>query len=275
MSRRLNARLVAGGGLVGLLAAVALLAQVWTPVAPPLRMRLAARFHAPIESGWLGTDQLGRDILSLVMLGAGNSLLVAVLAVSAGALVGCAVGLLAAERPGWADGLAMRCMDVLFAFPPVLSAMMLGAALGTGFASAVTAIAVFIVPVFARVTRAGARRILARDFVAAARSLGVGGAAIARRHVLPNIAGDLAVQASIQLGLAIVTEAGLGFLGLGLPPPAPSWGRMLADSQTYLASAPWLAIVPGCAIALAVLGFQLLGDGLRDAFDPRQSGGRR
>jgi peptide/nickel transport system permease protein len=125
------------------------------------------------------------------------------------------------------------------------------------------------------VTRAGARRILARDFVASARSLGVGGGAIARRHVLPNIAGDLAVQVSIQLGLAIVTEAGLGFLGLGLPPPAPSWGRMLADSQTYLASAPWLAIAPGCAIALAVLGFQLLGDGLRDAFDPRRGGGRR
>ncbi len=263
-------RLLCGGFVVMLLAVAALLARWWTPVEPAMRMRMALRMKPPFEAGWLGTDQLGRDVLSLLMIGAGNSLSVAVLAVATGAAAGTILGLAASLAGGWWDRIVARGCDLLFAFPPILSAMVLGAALGSGFGSAVIAIALFTTPVFARTVRADAIRVLARDYVRAARALGVSGGGILRRHVLPNIAGGLVVQIALQLGLAILTESGLSFLGLGTPPPAPSWGRMLADAQTYLATAPWLAIAPGIAIALAVLGFQLLGDGLRDWLDPRR-----
>lgn len=264
-----NARLLVGGLIVAVLTAAALVAPWWTPAANPLRLRLAERLEAPLFGGLLGTDQLGRDVLSLLMLGAGNSLGTALVAVAIGAVVGGLVGLLAAEVGGRIGEALMRAVDILFAFPPLLSAMMLAAALGSGFWSATSAIALFTLPVFARVTRAATVSVLARDFVTAARALGRSGPAIARQHVLPNIAGTIAIQVSLQLGLAILTEAGLGYLGLGRPPPAPSWGRMLADAQTYMGAAPWLALAPGCAIALAVLGFNLVGDGLRDRFDPR------
>ena len=158
----------------------------------------------------------------------------------------------------------MRTCDVVFAVPPILSAMMLGSLLGPGRTTAIVAIAVFIVPVFARVARGAALRVWSRDYVLAARGAGKGAARIAWEHVLPNIASQIAIQTTLQLGLAILTEAGLSYLGLGAPPPAPSWGRMLAEAQTYLAQAPWLVIVPGGAVAFAVLGRHLLGDGLRD-----------
>lgn len=266
--RRLPPRLLTGLAILGAVVALALLSLVWTPAENPTRLRIAERLQAPLGTGLLGTDQLGRDVASLLMIGAQNSLAVAGAAIAAGALLGTVIGLLAAARRGLLDDFAMRFMDIVFAFPPILSAMMLAAALGAGPVNAGVAIAVFVTPVFARVARAGALRVLSRDFVLAARGAGRVRVSIALRHVLPNISGDLAVQVSIQFGLAILTEAGLSFLGLGIAPPNPSWGRMLSDSQTFLASAPWLALAPGVAIAITVLGANILGDGIRDLMDP-------
>ncbi len=270
MNRRLLAGLVLTGALVGL----ALLSLAWTPE-PPSRMHIAFKLAPPLAPGLpaglglLGTDPFGRDLLSMLMAGAWNSLLVAIPAVALGAGVGTALGIAAAGRGGILDAVAMRGCDTVFAVPPILSALMLGTVLGPGRTSAIVAIAVFLVPVFARVARGGAHPVWASDYVMAARSAGKTGPGIAWGNVLPNIAGLLAVQVSIQFGLAILTEAGLSYLGLGAPPPAPSFGRMLADAQTYVAAAPWLVVVPGSAIAVAVLGFNLVGDGLRDLFDRR------
>nr|WP_244492027.1 ABC transporter permease [Aureimonas sp. AU12] len=249
---------------------MALVSLVWTPL-PPTKIAILAKLKAPLEHGLLGTDHFGRDVLSMLMAGARNSLLVAACAVALGGTVGTLLGVTVAACRGWIESLVMRGCDVVFAFPPIVSAMMLGALLGPGRLTAIVAIAVFMVPVFARVTRGAALQIWSRDYVLASRGAGKGAQRITFAHVLPNIAGQIIVQATIQLGLAILTEAGLSFLGLGAPPPAPSWGRMLADAQTYMIQAPWLAIVPGATIALAVLGLNLLGDGLRDRLDPRRS----
>ena len=257
-----------GLAVTGLLFAVALLSLVWTPH-PPAKMQIVHKLKAPLVHGLLGTDPFGRDVASMLMAGAWNSLSIALAAVALGGFFGTAIGLFAAARRGFARALLMRLCDVIFAVPPILSAMMLGAFLGAGRFTAIVAIATFMVPVFARVVMASAVQVWARDYVTAAISIGRGPFGITLSHVLPNIAGQIVVQAAIQLGLAILTEAGLSFLGLGLAPPAPSWGRMLADSQTYLGIAPWLAILPGLAIALAVSGLNMLGDGLRDLLDPR------
>lgn len=266
-------RFFAGLAVTALLCAMALLSLVWTPY-PPSKIQIAQKLKGPLEYGLLGTDQLGRDVLSMVMAGAWNSLSVATVAVAMGALVGTLVGVAAAARRGIPEALAMRACDIVFALPPILSAMMLGAFLGTGRMTAIIAIAVFMIPVFARITCGAAKQVWARDYVLAARGAGKGPVRITLEHVLPNISSPIIVQVTIQLGLAILTEAGLSFLGLGMPPPAPTWGRMLADSQTYLGQAPWLAIAPGLAIALAVFGFNMLGDGLRDYLDPRERGRR-
>ncbi|WP_062205073.1 ABC transporter permease [Aureimonas sp. AU12] len=263
-------RLALGLAITALLVAMALVSLVWTPL-PPTKIAILAKLKAPLEHGLLGTDHFGRDVLSMLMAGARNSLLVAACAVALGGTVGTLLGVTVAACRGWIESLVMRGCDVVFAFPPIVSAMMLGALLGPGRLTAIVAIAVFMVPVFARVTRGAALQIWSRDYVLASRGAGKGAQRITFAHVLPNIAGQIIVQATIQLGLAILTEAGLSFLGLGAPPPAPSWGRMLADAQTYMIQAPWLAIVPGATIALAVLGLNLLGDGLRDRLDPRRS----
>jgi peptide/nickel transport system permease protein len=205
------------------------------------------------------------------MVGCWNSLSIAVSAVAIGGTLGSIAGISAAAIRGPYEALLMRACDVIFALPPILSAMVLGAFLGTGRMTAIIAIAVFMIPVFARVALGSALQAWSRDYVTAARALGNTRLTITTRHVLPNIMSGIIVQATIQLGLAILTEAGLSFLGLGVPPPAPTWGRMLADAQTYMALAPWLAILPGLAIALSVLGFNLLGDGLRDLLDPREA----
>ena len=265
--QRSSLGLVIGGALTLGLIAVAVLSTVWTPEVPT-RVRVAMRLKAPLELGLLGTDHFGRDVLSMLMAGAWNSLAIAFPAVLLGALVGIVIGSTAAAVRGWFDEVAMRAADVVFAFPAVLSAIMLGAVLGSGPTAAILAIAVFNVPVFARVTRGVALQVWTLDYVAAARALGKRPLRIALDEVLPNIAGALIVQVTIQLAFAILTEAGLSYLGLGVRPPNPSWGRMLADSQTYLSQAPHLAIAPGVAIALSVLGLNLLGDGLRDALDP-------
>lgn len=260
--------LIAGSIVTGTLFAIALLSLVWTPVSPT-KIQILAKLKSPLTQGLLGTDHLGRDVLSMLMVGAWNSLSTSIVAVAIGASIGTLLGVVAAAQRGVFESLIMRLCDIVFALPPILSAMMLGAFIGSGRFTAIVAIGTFMVPVFARLTCGAARQIWARDFVAAAESIGRSKAGITLSHVLPNIAHLVIVQISIQLGLAILTEAGLSFLGLGMPPPSPTWGRMLWESQTYLASAQWLAILPGLSIALAVLGFNLLGDGLRDALDPR------
>jgi peptide/nickel transport system permease protein len=264
---RPNLALVVGGALTALLLATAVVSQFWTPEVPT-RVRVAMRLRGPLEAGLLGTDHFGRDVASLLMAGAWNSLAIAWPAVLLGAAIGIAIGCAAAALKGIFDEAVMRASDVVFAFPAVLSAIMIGALVGSGPLAAVLAIAVFNVPVFARVTRGVALQVWTFDYVAAARSIGKHPLAITWEDVLPNIAGVLIVQVTIQLALAILTEAGLSYLGLGVRPPNPSWGRMLADAQTYLSQAPHLAIAPGLAVALSVLGLNLLGDGLRDAIDP-------
>jgi peptide/nickel transport system permease protein len=269
--RRPGLALVVGGALTALLALTALVSTVWTPQ-NPTRVHVAQRLKGPLEAGLLGTDHFGRDVASMLMAGAWNSLAIAWPAVLLGAAAGIAVGSAAAAWRGLFDEVAMRVSDVIFAFPAVLSAIMIGALLGSGPSAAILAIAIFNVPVFARVSRGVALQVWTFDYVAAARSLGKHPLRITLEDVLPNIAGVLVVQITIQLALAILTEAGLSYLGLGIRPPNPSWGRMLSDAQTYLAQAPHLAIAPGCAIALSVLGLNLLGDGLRDALDPTLRG---
>jgi peptide/nickel transport system permease protein len=275
MSKRstipLNATLVIGGILTALLVGTALLSLVWTPE-PPTRVRIPLRLKGPLEAGLLGTDHFGRDVVSLIMAGAWNSLAIAWPAVLLGAAIGTAIGCAAAAWKGIADEIAMRVSDVVFAFPAVLSAIMIGALVGSGPVAAILAIAVFNVPVFARVTRGVALQVWTLDYIAAARAIGKHPLRITWEDVMPNIAGALIVQVTIQLALAILTEAGLSYLGLGVRPPNPSWGRMLSDAQTYLSQAPHLAIAPGIAIALSVLGLNLLGDGLRDALDPTLRG---
>ncbi|TCL72022.1 ABC transporter permease [Rhizobium sp. BK251] len=261
--------LVAGAAITGMLGCIALLSLVWTP-APPARMQIIHKLQPPLSYGLLGTDQFGRDMLSMLMVGCWNSLSVSLAAVAIGGTTGTILGLAAAARRGLFEGLLMRACDVIFSVPPILSAMVLGAFLGAGRLTAIAAIATFMIPVFARVSLASALQAWSREYVTAARGIGDSQFTISVRHVLPNVASPLIVQATIQLGLAILTEAGLSFLGLGLAPPAPTWGRMLAESQTYLSLAPWLAILPGLAIAISVLGFNLLGDGLRDLLDPRE-----
>ncbi|MEF7617147.1 ABC transporter permease [Aquincola sp. MAHUQ-54] len=259
---------VAGGLLVLLLAACALLSLAWSPY-PPAEIDIPNKLAPPSAAHWLGTDSLGRDIASQLWVGAQNSIVVGVVAVGIGLLVGGALGALAAARPGWIDDVVMRFADFSFAFPALLSAIMLTAIYGPGLLTSIVAIGLFNIPVFARITRGAARGVWTRDYVLAARMAGKGGWRITLDHVLPNIAAVLIVQATIQFAIAILAEAALSYLGLGTQPPQPSWGRMLNEAQTQLFQAPMLAVYPGAAIALSVLGLNLLGDGLRDLLDPR------
>lgn len=261
-----RATLAAGLALVGAFVGAALLSLVWTPY-DIAWIDVAARLQAPSAGHWLGTDQLGRDLLTMTLVGARVSLTVSLLAVGAALIVGVPIGLLAAARGGWLDELAMRAGDLVFAFPSLMLAILLAAVIGLGGASAVAAIGIFNVPVFARLARGSGRTLWQRDFVAAARVAGKGRARISIEHILPNILAPVLVQATVQLSLALIAEAGLSYVGLGVQPPAPSWGRMLADALTLIGTAPRLALVPGSAIMLAVLGFTLTGDGLRDLLD--------
>jgi peptide/nickel transport system permease protein len=258
-----------GGALVALGVLAALVSLAWTPY-DVAAVDIGQKLLPMSAAHPLGTDQLGRDLLSMIMAGAQVSLAVSLLAVAAAMVVGVPFGLLAAALGGWVDEAVMRSGDVLFAFPSLLLAILLAAVLGPGASNAILAIALFNVPVFARVARGSAIGLWRRDFIAAARLAGKGRIAISIDHILPNIAATLGVQATIQLSLALLAEAGLSYVGLGVQPPAPSWGRMLSDAQTLIGTAPRLAIVPGCAITVVVLGFALLGDGLRDRMDPRR-----
>ena len=265
--------LMLGALLVTALTAMALVSLVWTPYGV-LEIDVAQKLRPPSLAHWFGTDHLGRDVTSLILAGAQNSILAGVTAVSIGVVFGVGLGLLAAARKGWTEELIMRLTDFTFAFPALLTAIMLTSLLGPGIVDSIIAIGIFNIPVFARVTRASANSVYARDFILAARVAGRSEIAIARAHVLPNIAAALIVQVTIQFATAILAEAALSYLGLGTQPPDPSWGRMLSEAQNLMFQAPMLAIYPGLAIALSVLGLNLLGDGLRDWLDPRLSRAR-
>jgi len=259
---------VAGGGMVTLLILSALLSMLWSPY-PVGDIDIPNKLTSPSAAHWLGTDSLGRDIASLLLVGSQNSLLVGFIAVGIGLGAGVPLGLLAAARRGWVDELVMRAADFTFAFPALLSAIMLTAIYGPGLVVSIVAIGIFNIPVFARITRGAAQTVWSRDFTLAAHAAGKGPWRITVDHVLPNIASVLIVQATIQFAIAILAEAALSYLGLGTQPPQASWGRMLNEAQSQMFQAPLLAVYPGAAIALAVLGLNLMGDGLRDVLDPR------
>lgn len=256
---------------VVLILALAVLSWFWTPY-DVTRLAIADKLQAPSATHWLGTDHFGRDILSMLMVGARTSIAVAVVAVGIGVGFGVPLGLLAAaQRGGWVDELVMRFNDLVFAFPALIIAILITAVYGPGAVNAIIAIGIFNVPVFARLTRGAALSLWTREFVLAARVAGKGAVRISVEHVLPNLANLLTVQATIQFSLGILAEAGLSYVGLGAQPPIPSWGRMLAESQTLVTLSPHVAIFPGLAIVVSVLGLNLLGDALRDRLDPRLS----
>ncbi len=259
---------VIGAVLSALLVLAALLSFVWTPYSP-YEVDMGAKLLPPGARHWLGTDPYGRDVASLLLVGARASIAVGVVAVGIGLVIGTAFGLVAAARRGWVEELIMRLADFGFAFPAILSAIMLTAVFGAGMVNAIIAIGIYNIPTFARITRASANAIWSREFVLAARACGKGSLSITMEHVLPNVLSVLIVQATIRFAIAILAEAALSYLGLGTQPPQPSWGRMLSEAQSLLFQAPLLAVFPGVAIALAVLGLNLLGDGLSDLFDPR------
>ncbi len=265
---RAGASLRLGVGLVALLIGAAALSLVWTPYAPDA-IDVPHKLLLPSFAHWLGTDALGRDVASQILAGARVSILVGLIAVGIGLVFGVALGLLAATAKGVVEDAIMKLCDFTFAFPALLSAIMLTATYGPGVVNAIVAIGIYNVPIFAKLTRATANGVLAREFVLASRAAGRGPHVIAFDHVLPNVAPALIVQATIQFAVAILAEAALSYLGLGAQPPQASWGRMLSDAQNWMYVAPRLAVFPGLAVALSVLGLNLLGDGLRDALDPR------
>ena len=264
-----NLSLWLGAGIVGAIVIIAAVSLLWTPH-DPLHAVPADRLQAPSSHYWLGTDRFGRDIASRLMVGAQVTLFVGMIAVGISALLGIPLGVWAGMRRGWIDAVIMRGADLVLAFPALLLAIIAAAVFEPSTLSAMLAIGVAGVPGFARVARAGTLQVLTQDYISAARISGVSAPVIAWRHVWPNIRGLAIVQASVAFALAILAEAALSFLGLGASPPAPSWGLMLQAAQTQLASSPLLALWPGLAIALAVLGFNMLGDGLRDQLDPRR-----
>jgi peptide/nickel transport system permease protein len=261
---------VAGAAIVVLLVISATVSLFWSPY-PVGDIDIPNKLAGPSAQHWFGTDSLGRDIASLLLVGSQNSLLVGFIAVGIGLGLGVPLGLLASARRGWVEEVVMRAADFTFAFPALLSAILLTAIYGPGLVVSITAIGIFNIPVFARITRGAANAVWSRDFTMAARAAGKTKWAITWEHVLPNVASVLIVQATVQFAIAILAEAALSYLGLGTQPPNPSWGRMLNEAQSQMFQAPMLAVYPGVAIALAVLGLNLLGDGLRDLLDPRLS----
>ena len=257
-----------GLALVLIYVIVALFAGVLAPFSP-IDQHPKDRLQEPNANYLLGTDEFGRDILSRLMHGATNSLRVAILSVTLACLLGSALGMTAGYIGGLFDNATMRVMDLFFAFPAILLALTVVAALGPGAVNTILAISVVYTPIFARVARGPVLSLKAMEFVQAAQAIGTRHPRILLRHVLPNALAPIIVQITLALSWAMLTEAGLSFLGLGTIPPEPSWGSMLSDSRKMMEIAPWMAVFPGLAIMLGVLGFNLLGDGLRDALDPR------
>lgn len=266
--RPLNPNLIVGGVMVLCVVIMALVSFVWTPY-DPTRIEATQRLLEPSAGHWFGTDKFGRDVLSQILTGSRTTLLVGFVAVGVAAVVGVPFGILAAMTPHRLGELLMRGNDLLLAFPALLLAIMFSAVYGASTVTAMIAIGIATVPSFARVIRSGAVQVMGTEYILAARSAGRPPFAIGLRHVLPNVSSLIIVQASVSFAIAVLAEAALSFLGFGTPAPTPSWGRMLQESQEMLYNAPRLALFPGLAIALAVLGFNLLGDGLRDRFDPK------
>ncbi|EWM63770.1 MULTISPECIES: ABC transporter permease [Micromonospora] len=262
--------LAVGGTIVLVLLVVVGVAGPWLAPAGVNDVDVDQMLRPPSGAHPFGTDELGRDVLSRVLVAARVSLQVGAVSVGIALVAGVTLGLLAGYYRGWLDSILMRCMDVLFAFPVLLLAVAIVAVLGPGLLTAMVAIGVVYTPIFARITRAGVLSVREQVFVRAAVSIGASDLRIMRRHVLPNIAAPLIVQTSLSLAFAILSEAALSFLGLGIQPPAPAWGRMLFDGRGFVTDAWWLGVFPGAAIFLTVLAFNLVGDALRDVLDPRQ-----
>ncbi len=262
-------QLLAGAVLAGVFLALAMLSFVWTPHDVTMLV-IADKLQPASAAHLMGTDHFGRDILSMIMVGARTSLAVALVAVGIGIALGVPLGLVAAATRGsLLDEVVMRGNDLIFAFPSLVIAILITAVFGPSALNAIIAIGIFNIPVFARVTRGAALSLWTLDYILAARVVGKGRLRISTEHILPNIANLLIVQGTIQFSLGILAEAALSYIGLGAQPPTPSWGRMLAEAQTLIYSNPALAILPGLAIVLTVLGLNLIGDGLRDLLDPR------
>ncbi len=257
-----------GLALVLVYVIVALFAGILAPYSP-IEQHAKDRLQEPNATYWLGTDEFGRDILSRLMHGATNSLRIALISVTIACLLGSTLGMTAGYIGGVFDNAMMRVMDLFFAFPAILLALTIVAALGPGAFNTVLAISVVYTPIFARVARGPVLSLKSMEFVQAAQAIGTRHPRILLRHVLPNALAPIIVQITLALSWAMLTEAGLSFLGLGTIPPAPSWGSMLSESRKMMEIAPWMAVFPGLAIMLGVLGFNMLGDGLRDALDPR------
>jgi len=266
---KLPFQLVLGGIITAFFVGVVLLSFFWTPHDATIQT-IADRLQSPSEQYWLGTDQFGRDMLSRLMVGAQTSIAVAIVAVGIGIGVGVPLGMMAAANKGsLLDEIIMRGNDLVFAFPSIVIAILITAVFGPSAVNAILAIGIFNIPVFARVTRGAALSLWTLDYILAARTFGKNNVQISFEHILPNIMNLLIVQGTIQFSLGILAEAGLSYIGLGAQPPTPSWGKMLADSQTMIYTHPMLALLPGIAIVLMVLGLNLMGDGLRDLLDPR------
>lgn len=259
---------IVGGILVAVFTLVAILAPYAIPASQATKINILARLHVPSAAHWFGTDQLGRELVWRVLLGAHTSLVIAVAAVILSILIGLPIGVLAGYYRGWTDHALMRLVETLLSFPALLLALTISAVLGPNERNTILAIGIAFAPYLARIVRGETLRVIALPFIEAARSQGATDWRIVRLHVLPNIMAPLIVQATISVAFAILAEAGLSFLGLGTQPPTPSWGLMIQASRDYLDIAPWTALVPGVAIAITVLGLNMLGDVLRDVLDP-------
>lgn len=253
--------------------AVVVLAAILAPWIAPYgvnQIDVAGALTPPSPAHWFGTDELGRDVFSRVLLASSTSLTIAVTAVAFALVLGLVLGVIAGYAGGWVDAVLMRVVDVMFAFPVLLLALAIIAIFQPGMLTTIIAIGVVYTPIFARVARASTLSLRTSPFVQVSRTMGTPPASILVRHVLPNIGGPIVVQTSLSLAFAILSEAALSFLGLGIQPPAPSWGGMLFTAQGFLAQAWWMSVFPGAAIFVTALAFNLFGDGLRDGLDPRQ-----